>query len=172
MGPHSRVTSTRSLWSPMRYIPHLLCQVGRGLTSYLDAQVLTGTPPFANQRKPEVAFCVALEDKRPSRPSNSESLGFTHELWNLLELCWAKDARSRPGVCHVVGCLNRVAEHWSADPAAFLLASEAGIQEVTIMEPEKAQKIADGIDKVRRHISGQTIRISTYPPDPGPCWGL
>ena len=126
--------------------------------------MLTGAPPFANQQKPEVAFCVALEDKRPSRPSNSESLGFTHELWNLLELCWAKDARSRPGVCHVVGCLKRVAEDWSADSTAFLLASDAGIQEVMSMEPEKAQKIADDIDKVRRHASGQNDQNFHLPP--------
>jgi len=111
--------------------------------------VLTGAPPFASQQKPELACQVVLEGKRPPRPSNSEGLGITDEIWNLLELCWAKDASSRPLVNHVVRCLEGAAGCWIADAAAFLLASEAGVQEVMNMKHEKAQKIADELDKVR-----------------------
>ena len=117
--------------------------------------MLTGAPPFANRQKPEVAFNVVLEGKRPTRPNNSESLGITNVIWNLMESCWAKDVSSRPKVGHVVNRLKGVAKHWNADATAFLLASEAGVQEVMNMEPEKAQKIADDIDKVRRHVGGQ-----------------
>ena len=117
--------------------------------------MLTGAPPFANRQKPEVAFHVVLEGKRPPRPNNSEILGITDEIWNLLELCWAKDASSRPEVSRVLACLKGIAKHWKADATAFLLASDAGLQEVMSMEPEKAQKIADDIDKVRSHVSCQ-----------------
>jgi len=113
--------------------------------------VLTGAPPFASQQKPELACQVVLEGKRPPRPSNSGGLGITDEIWYLLELCWAKDASSRPVVNHVVRSLENIVEYWTADATAFLLASEAGVQEVVNMKNEQAQKIADDLDKVRRH---------------------
>ena len=90
-------------------------------------QVLTGAPPFAGQQGPEFACQVTLEGKRPPRPNSSETLGITDEIWDLLELCWTEDVSSRPEVNHVVGCLERAEKH------------------------EKAQKIADELDKVRRH---------------------
>ena len=114
--------------------------------------MLTGAPPFASRQKPELACQVVLEGKRPPRPISSEGLGITNDIWNLLELCWAKDASSRPVINHVVGCLKLAAKHWTADATAFLLASEAGVREVMNMEHEKAQKIADELDKVRRHM--------------------
>lgn len=46
--------------------------------------------------------------------------------------------------------MKEVAKRWKADATAFLLASDAGVQEVMSMQPEKAQKIADDIDKVSR----------------------
>jgi len=117
--------------------------------------VLTGAPPFANRQKPEVAFGVVLEGKRPARPNNSESLGITNEVWELLELCWAKDVSLRPAINLVVRCLEGVAKRWTADATAFLVASEAGVQEVMNMEREKAQKVADDLDKVCRLASVQ-----------------
>lgn len=118
-------------------------------------QVLTGVPPFAGRQKPELACEVALEGKRPPRPNNSESLGITNEIWGLLELCWVKDVSSRPTICHVMHCLEGVAKNWTADSIAFLLASEAGVQEVMKMELERAQKIADDLDEVRRRVGAQ-----------------
>ena len=118
-------------------------------------QVLTGVPPFASRQKQELACEVALEGKRPTRPNNSESLGITDEIWGLLDLCWVKDASSRPTVCNVMRCLEGVAKNWTADPIAFLLASEAGVQEVMEMKRERAQKIADDLDEVRRRVRAQ-----------------
>ena len=115
--------------------------------------MLTGAPPFASRQKPELACEVVLEGKRPPRPNNSESLGITDVLWDLLELCWAKDPSSRPTVNRVMGCLEGAARNWTADATAFLLASEAGVQEVMNMERERAQKIADDLDKARRRVS-------------------
>ena len=117
-------------------------------------QVLTGAPPFAGQQAPELA-CQVLEGKRPPRPNGSKSLGITDEIWALLELCWARDASSRPAVDDVVVCLERAAKHWTEDAVASLLASEAKVQEEMDMEREKAQKIADEFDEVRRHMNAQ-----------------
>ena len=113
--------------------------------------MLTGAPPFANRKKSEVAFNVAIEGKRPPRPNNSKNLGITDDIWKLLELCWSKNPSSRPEVSRVAGHLKGAVKHWRADATSFLLASEAGVQEVMGMEPEKAQKIADDIDKVGSH---------------------
>ena len=118
-------------------------------------QVLMGAPPFASRQKQELACEVALEGKRPLRPNNSESLGITDEIWGLLELCWAKDASSRPAVGHVMRRLEGVAKNWAADLIAFLLANEAGVQEVMKMERERAQKIADDLDEVRMGVNAQ-----------------
>ena len=51
--------------------------------------------------------------------------------------------------------LEGAAEGWTADAAAFLLASEDGVQEVMNMKHEKAQKIADELDKVCRRVGVQ-----------------
>ena len=117
--------------------------------------MLTGAPPFASRQKPELACEVVLGGKRPPRPNNSENLGITNEIWDLLELCWRKDASLRPTANHVVRCLEVATKHWTADATAFLLANESGVQEVMSMEREKAQKIADDLDKVRKHASVQ-----------------
>lgn len=125
-------------------------------------QVLMGAPPFASRQKQELACEVALEGKRPPRPNNSESLGITDEIWELLELCWAEDASSRPKVSHVMRRLEGMTKNWTADPIAFLLANEAGVQEVMKMERERAQKIADDLDEVRIRVVAQY----SWSPDP------
>ena len=115
--------------------------------------MLTGAPPFASRQKSELACQVVLRGERPHRPKNSESLGITDEIWGLLELCWAKEASSRPAADHVVRCLEGAVGHWAAEATAFLLGSDAGVKEVMNMEREKAQKIADELDKVRGCLS-------------------
>ena len=117
--------------------------------------MLTGAPPFANLQELELVSRVVLEGKRPPRPNNSKSLGITNEIWYLLELCWAKDAFARPAVNYVVGRLEVAAKCWTADATAFLLASEAGVQERMDTEYEKAQKTADELDKVCGYVSAQ-----------------
>jgi hypothetical protein len=121
-------------------------------------QVLTGAPPFANREKQDLACRVVLSGERPSRPSNSESLGITNEIWSLLETCWAKDAASRPNVNHVVRCLKGAVKDW--DPATFLAGSKAGVQEGTGMDHERAQKFADELDKVCDRENVELVGIS------------
>ena len=123
-------------------------------------QVLTGAPPFAGQQGPELACKVILEGKRPPRPNNSESLGITDEIWDLLELCWAKEASSRPTVKDVVDRLEMAAKNRTEDVVASLSMSEAGAQEIINVHRERAQKIADGLDKVCGHANVQYERRS------------
>jgi len=126
-------------------------------------QVLTGAPPFASRGKPELVFQAAIEGKCPPRPSTSESIGITNEVWDLLGLCWARDVSSRPTVKHVVNRLEVAVKHWTADPVTFLLASETGVQTVMNMEHEKIQKFANDLDKVRRHASNIQHNRSSDP---------
>ena len=126
--------------------------------------MLTGAPPFSNREKQELACRVVLSGERPSRPSNSESLGITNEIWNLLEICWAKDAASRPTANHVVRCLKGAVKDWTADPATFLAGSKAGVQEVMSMDYERAQKFADELDKVCDHVSVEPVGDSNLFP--------
>ena len=141
-------------WSYLRcVICSLSCWPGTDLRR--QCQVLTGAPPFAGQQGPELACQITLGGKRPPRPNSSESLGITDEVWDLLEMCWTKDASSRPEVNHVVGCLERAAKHRTGGATAPLLVSEPGVEEVMNTEREEAQKIADELDKVRGHAGVQ-----------------
>ena len=126
--------------------------------------MLTGAPPFANREKQELACKVVLSDERPSRPSDSESLGITNEIWSLLEICWIKDATSRPTANDVARCLKGAVKYWIADPIAFLAGSEAGVQEVINMGHERAQMIADELDKVRDRMNVELVGDSNLFP--------
>ena len=120
--------------------------------------MLTGAPPFANREKQELACRVGLSDERPSRLSDSESLGITNKIWNLLEMCWAKDATSRPTINYVMRCLKGAVKHWTADPATFLAVSlKAGVQEGMNMDHESAQKFADEFDKVCYRVNVELV---------------
>ena len=125
-------------------------------------QVLTGAPPFANREKQDLACRVVLSDERPSRPSNSESLGITNEIWSLLEICWAKDVALRPTSNHVVRCLKGAVKGWTADPATFLAGNKAGVQEVMNMDHERAQKFADELDKVCDSVNVEFVGDSNF----------
>jgi hypothetical protein len=110
--------------------------------------VLTGTPPFARGAKREQAFKVVHEDERPQRPRDSEKLGLTDEVWTVLQECWGKVPSTRPSVDIVSASLKRAAETWVVDVPAFMLASEAGIEEVMNMREDRAKDFANKLDEV------------------------
>jgi hypothetical protein len=111
--------------------------------------VLTGTSPFARRAKTELACKVVLEDERPRRPRDSEKLGFTDEVWEVLENCWDKDPSARPSVDLVAVCLKQAAETWVVDVPAFMLASRAGVDQVLNLKEDHAKDFANQLDTVR-----------------------
>lgn len=50
---------------------------------------------------------------RPQKPEGAEYLGFTQELWMVVERCWFVDAGERPGVREVLFRLNRATWSWN-----------------------------------------------------------
>lgn len=112
--------------------------------------MLTCARPFTKKQGTELAYKIVLTNERPPRPGNSESLGFTKEIWNLLESCWSRDVSSRPTAKRVVNRLEGAAKGWTANPAAFLAGSDAAVLEM--MGCKKAQWLADELDKVRWYV--------------------
>ena len=57
-----------------------------------------------------------LGGDRPQKPEAAESLGFTDELWSMLERCWEDDRDERPEVGEVLRCLESAAQAWDTRP--------------------------------------------------------
>ena len=112
--------------------------------------MLTGTPPFARRGKTELACKVVLEDERPSRPRDSEKLGFTDGVWGTLRVCWEKKPSARPSIDAVSICLKEAVKTWVVDVPAFMLASRAGVEQVMNLKEDQAKDFADRLDEVRR----------------------
>jgi len=70
-------------------------------------EVLSGRIPFASSRDTAVIWKV-LNGGRPERPHGEESVWFTDNLWEMLELCWASRPEIRPSIDDVFECLERV----------------------------------------------------------------
>ena len=61
----------------------------------------------------DIAVIVAIMDGvRPEKPDNATLLGFTEELWDIVEQCWSEDRRARPVVEDILACLNGVPLSW------------------------------------------------------------
>ena len=58
-------------------------------------QVLTGLRPF-HRLYAYAPVPAILRGERPGKPLDAESLGFSHELWGLVQLCWDESTSSRP----------------------------------------------------------------------------
>lgn len=73
-----------------------------------SVQVLTGTIPFGKQTGPEVVIKV-LSGTRPPKPTNALSLGFSDDVWKLLEDSWPTDRGRRPPVKEVLARIKSAA---------------------------------------------------------------
>ena len=53
-----------------------------------------------------------MNGEQPRKPEAMESLGFTDELWGIVERCWSADAGARPDVRTVLSHLNHATWFW------------------------------------------------------------
>ena len=53
-----------------------------------------------------------MNGEQPQRPDGAENLGFTNELWGVVEQCWSVDAGIRPSVGTVLSHLNHATWSW------------------------------------------------------------
>jgi len=74
-------------------------------------EVLSGHSPYH-----ELSECSAvaeiIDGGRPKKPTMAARLGFTGELWEIVERCWNKDRDERPNLRVILSTLNDAAPFW------------------------------------------------------------
>ena len=75
-------------------------------------QVLCGKPPYWDITNVGGVIHAIMEGHRPTKPERAESLGFTGELWRIIQRCWLADASSRPDVRAILSHLNHATWSW------------------------------------------------------------
>jgi len=78
---------------------------------FLRIQVLTGEIPFPHIKDTAIAHHV-LHGKRPDKPENASSIGFSDSLWDFTQRCWDGEIESRPEAGEVVTHLVEAAANW------------------------------------------------------------
>ena len=59
-----------------------------------------------------MAVDAIMKGVRPKKPEGAKQLGFSHELWRIVELSWQEDRNARPGVEDIHSCLNEASAFW------------------------------------------------------------
>ncbi|KAF9643107.1 kinase-like protein [Thelephora ganbajun] len=75
-------------------------------------EVLRGNAPYWEITNENVVVNIIMNGGRPQKPEAAESLGFTKELWKIVEQCWSADASTRPDVRTVLSHLNHATWSW------------------------------------------------------------
>ena len=74
--------------------------------------MLCGHHPYLEFQSDILAVYAIVEGDRPKKPEEARRLGFSNELWEIVELCWLEDRNARPGVGDILSCLNDAAAFW------------------------------------------------------------
>jgi len=59
-----------------------------------------------------MAVNAIMEGVRPRKPQDAKQLGFSDELWSIVEQCWLEDRDARPEVESILSYLNDAATFW------------------------------------------------------------
>ena len=78
-------------------------------------EVLGGKVPFAGWMD-IIVMRKVTEGERPERPEGAQGSWFRDDLWEMLNLCWATESKSRPGIEAVFECLEQVSKAWKPPP--------------------------------------------------------
>ena len=79
------------------------------------SQVLTGCRPFHHLYGFNSVPAV-LRGERPKKPLGAESLGFSSELWGLVELCWSESILARPTARRLLDYFYTASFTWVPSP--------------------------------------------------------
>ena len=74
-------------------------------------QVLCGHVPYETTNEAAVINTV-INGGRPQKPEAAEYLGFTNQLWELVEQCLSADISTRPDVRTILSYLNHATWSW------------------------------------------------------------
>ena len=84
--------------------------------TFIDpSQVLTGRRPFHGQSALQVMLAVATGG-HPVKPLHATSLGFSDELWALVQSCWSRLGSERPTAQGLLDYLSRASPDWVPPP--------------------------------------------------------
>ena len=86
------------------------------IVQHISCQVLCGVIPYSSFKASVMVMFSILEGVRPQKPDVAESLGFTNELWGMVEHCWLEGPDERPEVGEILHCLERAAQAWDTRP--------------------------------------------------------
>jgi len=79
------------------------------------SKVLTGLLPFHHLHAFAPVTAV-LRGKRPEKPDDAKSLGFSKTLWGLVKSCWRESISDRPTARQLLDCLSVDSLAWVPPP--------------------------------------------------------
>ena len=113
--PRFRTTGHPSRESDCYALGMVIYEVGRLHSSWWPfihpSQVLTGLRPF-HHLCGYAPLPAVLRGERPGKPVDAESLGFSHALWGLMQLCWSESISTRPTAQRVLDYLSPASLTW------------------------------------------------------------
>jgi hypothetical protein len=74
--------------------------------------VLCGHHPYVEVQSDIMVVNQIMEGVRPVKPEEAKRLGFSDELWKMVELCWLEDRNARPGIEEIVSSLKDATAFW------------------------------------------------------------
>jgi len=75
-------------------------------------QVLCGYHLYVEIQSNILVVNTIMEGVRPEKPEEVASLGFSNEMWDIVERRRLEDHNARPGVGDILSCLNDAAVLW------------------------------------------------------------
>ena len=70
-------------------------------------------------------MAAVLRGKRPEKPLDAESLGFSDKLWGLARLCWSELSSDRPTALQLLDDLSSASLDWVPPPVYPIRATGA-----------------------------------------------
>ena len=75
-------------------------------------QVLCGHHPYVEVPSNLLVMSAIVEGNRPKKPEGATRLGFSNDLWIIIEWCWLEDRSKRPRTEDILSCLNDATAFW------------------------------------------------------------
>jgi hypothetical protein len=73
---------------------------------------LCGHHPYAEVQSDIMVVNEIMEGVRPKKPKDTKRMGFSDELWKMIELCWLEDRNARPGIDEILFSLKDATAFW------------------------------------------------------------
>ena len=79
---------------------------------------------------------AVVEGRHPVKPPYAKSLGFSDELWALVESCWSRSSSERPTAERLLDHLSRTSPDWAPPPStSYPIAESDGDSDTSSSSP-------------------------------------